>query len=132
MTTVTLSKNELDAMLKNAEQDGRINSIESKLSEHGGLLNDIITEIRSTKQELASGYATIKHVDGEITKAVQGERLLIRVALWGMGLAFMVVMPILSYLLMNKLNNIDEYMKENKKFQIQIERHINDDRIHVK
>lgn len=129
MTEIRLSQNELDAMLKNAEQDGRINSIESKLSEHGTLLNDIFSEIRSTKQELSSGYATMRHVDESITKAVQGERLLIRVALWGMGIAFMVVMPILSYLLMNKLNTIDDYMKKNDQFQLKIERFINDDRL---
>lgn len=129
MTEIRLSQNELDAMLKNAEQDGRINSIESKLSEHGTLLNDIFSEIRSTKQELSSGYATMRHVDESITKAVQGERLLIRVALWGMGIAFMVVMPILSYLLMNKLNTIDDYMKKNDQFQLRIERFINDDRL---
>lgn len=128
--SVTLSKSELDSMLKNAEQDGRINSIESKLSDHGRLLSDIFSEIRSTKTELATGYATIKHVDDSVTKAVQGERLLIRVALWGMGIAFMIVMPFLSYLLMNKLTTIDEYMKRSEQFQIKIERHINDDRIH--
>lgn len=126
---IRLTQNELDSMLKNAEQDGRINSIESKLSEHGTLLNDIFSEIRSTKQELSSGYATMRHVDESITKAVQGERLLIRVALWGMGIAFMVVMPILSYLLMNKLNTIDDYMKKNDQFQLKIERFINDDRL---
>lgn len=129
VTEIRLSQNELDSMLKNAEQDGRINSIESKLSEHGILLNNIITEIRGTKEELSSGYATMRHVDDEITKAVQGERLLIRVALWGMGIAFMVVMPILSYLLMNKLNMFDEYMKKNDQFQIRIERYIGEDRI---
>lgn len=130
VTEIRLSKNELDSMLKNAEQDGRINSIESKLSDHVKLLNDIFTEVRSTKQELATGYATVVHVDEEITKAVQGERLLIRVALWGMGIAFMVVMPLLSYLLMNELSTIYDYMKKNEQFQMRIERHISDGHKH--
>lgn len=130
MTEIRLTQNELDAMLKNAEQDGRINSIENKLAEHGNLLSKIFSELKSVNSELSSGYATIKHVDESIDKAVQGERLLIRVALWGMGIAFMVVMPILSYLLMNKLSSIDEYMKKNEQIQIKIEQHINDKGLH--
>lgn len=125
-----MTKTALDAMLKNAEQDGRISSIESKLAEHGGLLTGIFSELKTINLELSSGYAKISHVDESIEKAVQGERLLIRVALWGMGIVFMVVIPILSSLIMNKLNAIDVYMEKNEQFQIRIERHINDTGLH--
>lgn len=130
MDEIKISKSELDSMLKNAEQDGRINSVENTISRHDDLLKNIFTDIRAIKDGMSSGYATIKHVDESIGRAVQGERLLIRVALWGMGIAFIVVMPILSFLLMDKLNSIDDYMKKNEKFQIKIERHINDTVLH--